>query len=425
MATTGQKRLRVAAVTYDYYPFDVTSRRLCEAAVDAGYDVDMVCLRQPGEPACEVYNGVHIYRLPQSRGFGKSLPRTVLDWIWFMLRAEATLTRQHLRRRYDVIHVHNMPDFMIFATLVPKLLGAKAVLEVQDVSPELMAAKARPGSRARNLLFRLAALQERVSTAFSDHVITVGWPFEQKLLGRGVPARKMLLVLNSADPKIFPRERQSLPPNAESDPNVPFIVMYWGTLAERNGLDVALRAVALARAEVPNLRLDIMGRGEQVPVLKALAAELGIADHVRFSDPVPAEQIVDFVVHGDIGIIPYRVDGFAELVLPTKAYELAWMRRPIVASDMLGVRSMFRPGSLMLCPPEDPRSFADAIVALYRDPQRRAAMVTAAAEDYVPYEWEAMAARYVELLATLGGKPAQANADYEAERLAETAVAGK
>jgi len=179
--------------------------------------------------------------------------------------------------------------------------------------------------------------------------------------------------------------------------------MYWGTLAERNGLDIALRAVALAQAAVPSIRLDIMGRGEQVAVLKALAAELGIAERVQFSEPVPAEHIVDFVVHGDVGIIPYRCDGFAELVLPTKAYELAWMRRPIVATDMVGVRSMFQPESLMLCAPEDPQSFADAIVALYRDPERRRRMVEAAAHEYVHYQWETMAARYVALLATLSG----------------------
>ncbi|HEU5439928.1 MAG TPA: glycosyltransferase family 4 protein [Ktedonobacterales bacterium] len=400
--------IRVAAVTYDYYPFDVRVRRLAEAAADAGCEMDVICLRDEGECERETYNGVDVYRLAMGRGFGKSLPRTVLDWSLFMLRAGALLTRLHLRRRYDVVHVHNMPDFLVFSALLPKLLGARVILDVQDVSPELMTAKAHgKGARARSVLFRLAALQERISAWFVDSVVTVGWPFEEKLLGRGVPKRKLAIVLNSADPKLFPPERRCPPPNLDGDPTQPFIVMYWGTLAERNGLDVALRAVALARAEVPNVRLDIMGRGEQVPVLKALAAELGIADQVRFSDPVPAEQIVDFVVHGDVGIIPYRVDGFAELVLPTKAYELAWMHRPIIASDTVAIRSMFRPVSLRLCPPEDSRAFADAIITLARDPQRRAELVAAAAEDYVPYEWEAMAARYAELLATLSGKPAR------------------
>ncbi|HEX6796084.1 MAG TPA: glycosyltransferase family 4 protein [Ktedonobacterales bacterium] len=400
--TETETRIRVAAVTYDYYPFDVRVRRLAEAAADAGCDMDVICLRDESEAAREVYNGVGIYRLPMHRGFGESLPARVVGWTWFMLRAGTLLTRLHRQQRYDVVHAHNMPDFLVFSGLIPRLGGARVILDVQDTSPELMAAKAR-GWKKR-LLFRLAAIQEQVSARFADHVVTVGWPFEQKLLARGVKPEKMTIVLNSTDPKIFPPERQGPSPNAANDPDKPFIVMYWGTVAERNGVDIALRAVALAREAVPNLRLDVMGRGEQVPVLKQLAAELGIGDRVRFSDPVPAEEIVDFVVHGDMGIIPYRCDGFAELVLPTKAYELALMQRPIIATDMVGVRSMFRPESLALCTPDDPRSFADAIVTLARDPERRARMVAAAAEDYAPYRWEVASARYVELLARLSGR---------------------
>ena len=138
-----------------------------------------------------------------------------------------------------------------------------------------------------------------------------------------------------------------------------------------------------------------------MPELKRLVAELGLGEVVGFSDPVAAEHIVDFVERADIGIIPYRVDGFAELVLPTKAYELAWMRIPIIAAETAGIRSMFRPESITLCAPGDPESFAEAFIALARDPERRASLVASAAEDYVPYEWEGMSARYRELLDTL------------------------
>jgi glycosyltransferase involved in cell wall biosynthesis len=412
--TSATGRLRVAEVTYDYYPFDVRVRRLAEAAADAGCDVDVICIRQELEPRRETYNGVGIYRLPIGRGFGRSLPFTVLGWCWFLLLAGVKLGRLHRKRRYDVVHVHNMPDFLVFSAVAPKLLGAKVILDVQDVSPELMAAKA--GGRSRAVLRRLAIWQERLSAAFADHVVTVGWPFERLLLQRGIPQAKLTSILNSADPKLFPVERRCPPPHADpSASDGPFVVMYWGTVAERNGLDVAIRAVAQAReaaAGIPlDIRLDIMGRGEQLPMLRQLAAELGIAERVSFSDPVPAEQIVDFVVHGDVGIIPYRVDGFAELVLPTKAYELAWMRRPIVASDTKAIRSMFRPESLLLCTPGDVQAFADAIVTLYRDPARRENLVAAAAKDYTPYEWGAMKVRYIELLERLSGRATSAQVD--------------
>jgi len=392
--------LRVCAITFDWYPFDVLVRRTAEAAADAGYLVDVICLRQPGQKAHEICHGVQVYRIPMYRSFGRSLAFTILEWFCFLVSAGVMVTRLHLKQRYDVVHIHNMPDFLVFCAIIPKLLGAKIILEVQDVSPELMAAKAK-GRSLQGLIIRLATWQERISTEFAHHVVTVGWPFERLLLKRGVPPEKITSILNSADPKLFPlsrcTERSIEPPGEER----PFILMYHGTLTERNGLETAIRAFAQARRVLPHLRFDIKGRGESILYLKQLAKELGVSEHIIFTDPCPSDELVDFVVHGDIGIIPYRSDGFMDLVLPTKAYEFALMHRPIIASDTIAIRSMFRPESIVLCNSTSPASFAEAIIDLYQHPEKRARLVANAAEDYIPYRWEIMAERYRQLLLAL------------------------
>jgi len=233
--------------------------------------------------------------------------------------------------------------------------------------------------------------------------VTVGWPFEELLLQRGVPREKLSILINSADPKMFPAARRQIAPS-DASTDGPFILMYHGTLAVRNGLDTAIRALALARQTYPALRVDIKGRGESKLALQQLAQELGVAEAVIFSDPCPSDQIVDFVVHGDVGIIPYRVDGFEELVLPTKAYEFAWMQRPMITSDTRGIRSMFRAESMILCEPDNPQAFAEAILDLAQHPEKRAALVANASVDYLPYRWETMAERYQHLLTSLSRK---------------------
>jgi glycosyltransferase involved in cell wall biosynthesis len=412
--------LRICAITFDWYPFDVLVRRTAEAAADAGYTVDVICLRQPGEIARESCKGVRVHRIPMYRSFGRSLPRTLLDWCCFLVLAGMMVTRLHLRRRYDVIHVHNIPDFLVFCALIPKLLGAKIILEVQDVSPELLAAKAK-GRMLRGAIIRFATWQERLSSAFADHVITVGEPFARLLRKRGIPAEKLTIILNSADPKLFPplriadqsalgainRPLQGDVSTPSASEERPFILMYHGTVAERNGLDTALRAFALARQVIPHLRFDIQGRGEHLPYVKQLAQALGVSERVVFTDPCSSDELVDFVLHGDVGIIPYRSDGFMDLVLPTKAYEFALMQRPIIASDTPAIRSMFRAESVMLCDPTNPTSFAEAIIDLYQHPGKREQLVASAAEDYRPYRWEIMAQRYQQLLLSLSlGRPA-------------------
>jgi glycosyltransferase involved in cell wall biosynthesis len=391
--------LRVCAITFDWYPFDVLVRRTAEAAASAGYTSEVICMRQAGQKTEEMCDGVHVYRIPMSRSFGRSLPFTILEWVIFMIRAGIKVTRLQRKQKYDVIHVHNMPDFLVFAALIPKLMGAKVILEIQDVSPELLAAKA--GTRLRKFILPLAKWQEHISARFAHHVITVGWPFERLLLKRGIPAAKITNILNSADPRLFPVDRSTEISMEAPSEEKPLILMYHGTLAKRNGLDTAIQALAQARQVTPYIRLDIKGRGEAIPSLKLLARELGISEHVIFSDPCPSEELVDFVLHGDIGIIPYRSDGFMDLVLPTKAYEFALMRRPMIASETPAIRSMFRPESLILCEPGNADSFADAIIDLYQHPEKRLQMVNEAAKDYTPYRWEVMAERYQRLLLTL------------------------
>ncbi len=402
--------LRAGVITFDWYPYEPRALRLAETATNAGYEVDVICLRQPHERGYGVHNGVHIYRVPMSRSIGSTLPMTILQWCWFLLLAGTALTWLHLRRPYDVVHVHNMPDFLVFSALFPRLSGAKVILDVQDVSPELMAAKAK--GRLKRVVTRLATWQERISIAFAHHVVTTGWLFEEVLLQHGVPKEKITSILNSADPSLFPPARRCPLPFEYSQEGQPFIVMYHGTLAERNGLDTAIRALALAHRVVPQLRLDIQGSGEQLPALKQLAVELGVSDCVVFTDSCPIDKLVDFVVHGDVGIIPYRCNGFAELVMPTKTYEFAWMRRPMIASDTRAIRSMFRPESIVLCDPSKAESFAEAIIDLYQHPEKQTQMVANAAEDYIPYQWEKIAGRYQQLLASLCLKEEQEGKPY-------------
>jgi glycosyltransferase involved in cell wall biosynthesis len=391
---------RLAAIIFDWYPYELRALRLAEAAVDAGFEVDVICLRRPQDASEDLHHGVHVHRLSMSRIMGESLPVMLLRWCSFLLLAAIKVTCMHVKRPYDIVVVHNMPDFLVFAAFFPKVLGAKVILDVQDVSPELMSAKAK--GPLRGVVRHLAAWQERLSTAFAHHLVTTGWLFEEVLMQRGVPMEKLTSIHNSADPRVFPAARRRPLPSPSVGKGEPFILMYHGTLARRNGLDVAIRALALARRVVPALRLDINAiGGEEEPRLKRLVQELGLSDYVNFAGPRPIETLADFVANGDLGIIPYQCNGFAELVLPTKCYEYAWMHRPMIASNTRAIRSLFQPKSIVLCEPSRPESFAEAIIDLYQHAEKRVRLVASAAEDYEAYRWETVAQSYQQLLQSL------------------------
>jgi glycosyltransferase involved in cell wall biosynthesis len=401
----------VCAITCDIYPQDPLVRRTAEAAASAGFDYHVICSMKEGQSEYEVFNGVHVHRIYMRGSKGKPLGRitarpfgtTLLLWSRFAALAFTKVARLHSRLKFNVVHVHNLPDFLVFAALIPKVLGAQVVLHVQDVTPELMAAKSK--GLFRSIAVPLAKVQERISTAFADHVVTVGWPFEEPLLRRGVPREKLSSVLNSADPSIFTAEKRTEPFLGEARAERPLVLMYHGTCARRNGIDLGLRAFAKARAAAPHLRFHLNGGGEAWPQLKELAQTLGVADQVSFAAAGgPMEKVADFIARGDIGIIPYRSDGFMDLVLPTKSYEYALMRRPMIASDTAAMRSLFSPESVRFCEPANVDDFAEAIVDLYRNPQKRAQLAANAEQDYTQFRWELMAERYQQLLASLVDK---------------------
>lgn len=399
--------VRLCAITCDCYPDDPTVRRTAEAAVSAGYEYHVVCSMRDAQPSYEVCNGVHVHRIaiprltgvPVGRISGMPMGATILLWSVFALLAFVKVTRLDAKLKFNLVHAHNLPDLLVFAGIVPKLRGARVILHVQDLSPELTASRAN--GLVGKLAYRLAQMQEQLSLRFANHVITIGWTLEELLFKRGVPRAKVSSILNSADPQVFRAERRTPLFLGEPTAERPLILLYHGTCAARCGLHTAIHAVAKARGSAPHVRLHIMGPGEALPSLKELAQKLAVADRVLFFPTGPIDAVVDFIAHGDVGIIPYPSEGYMDLVLPTKAYEFALMGRPMIASNLPGIRSMFRPSSILLCEPSSVDSFADAIIEVYRSPGKRAELAKGAEEDNMNYRWELMADRYRQLLASL------------------------
>ena len=131
---------KVAAVVFSYYRWDARVRREAESLVEAGMSVDVICLQKEGESKEETINGVSVRRLPLGRKRAGQF-RYIFEYFAFTLLALMRLSVRHVSRRYDVVHVHNMPDFLVFTALLPRLTGSKIVLDLHDPTPEVYMAK--------------------------------------------------------------------------------------------------------------------------------------------------------------------------------------------------------------------------------------------------------------------------------------------
>lgn len=382
-------------VVHSYYPDDPRVRREAEALANDGWGVDVVCLRGAGQAAREVLDGVSVHRLPVRRHRGRSLAVYLLEYLAFFTLAFWRVTWLGLRRRYAVVQTHNMPDFLVFAGLVPRLLGARVVHDMHDLVPELFATKY--GGNDFHPVVRLLRLVEGASTSFAAHVLTVGEALRWRLVATGVPPDKVTVVMNAADSRLFA-------PRPSPEQGEHFRLVYHGSLFERCGVDVAIRAVALLRGDIPTLSFDIYGEGEFAPCLSGLVSSLGLEGTVHLAGAVPLERLPAAVASADLGVVPYRKNEFTDYIYPTKAFECIALGVPVVVSRTKAIFGLLGAVPDMFFQPGDPADLAGLIRALYRDPARRRELASAAWRAYAPYRWEEQRERYLSLMNHLAGQ---------------------
>ncbi len=387
-------------VVHAYYPLGETRvEREALALIDRGYDVDVVCLQNVGEPAQDTVDGVNIYRLPVRRGKRRGQLFQLIEYLVFFLLASIKLIGLHRRNRYGVIQTHNLPDFLVFAALGPKLLGARVILDLHDLMPEFYAA--RGGRSMKSLAVRLVIWQEQISCRFADHVITVTDIWRETLIGRGVSPEKVSVVMNVADTRIFRPNPDDLPSlHANGD----FRLIYHGTLTHRYGVDLILRALAQARDEIPGIRLTLIGAGDALDDLKRLAKELGVEDQVDFCSEVYASQLPPLIAQADAGVVPNRNDLFTDTLLPTKLLEYVALNTPVIAARTRTIAAYFDDSMVRFFRPGDAADLANAILDLYTNRPLLERYAHNARKFDEKYSWPQVSAHYAALVDRLNSR---------------------
>lgn len=382
---------------YTNYRRDPRVRREAEALVEAGYEVVFLASRQPGEPNTERLDGVEVIKLPGLANQRTSIAVYMLDYALFFAVFMAHLLARP--RRYRLIHVNNMPDFLVFAAWLPRLLGTPVIHDVHDLMPELFQEKFSSGER--HWIVSAIRAQERWAGRFASAVLTVEERLKDILSARGMPRDKIHVLMNLPDDRIF-RKRAAMP---QKPAGAAFVIVYHGTIARRLGLDIAIRAVAQARASVPNLELRIIGAGEERNGLVELCKELQLGSAVTFSEGfVPVQAIPGLIADADVGIVPLRISSGTDIMLPTKLLEYVTVGIPCIVPKTGTIARYFDESMVQFFEAENVASLASAIVTLYQDPQRRTSLAGEASRRFADtYNWSRHKRLYTGLVQQLIG----------------------
>jgi glycosyltransferase involved in cell wall biosynthesis len=378
-------------------PYPVGEGRVANearAALDAGWEVDVVAMRKPGEPTEEVIDGVAVYRLPLSHRWGGGAVEVAREYLGFTALATAKVTALMRRRRYAVVQVHNPPDFLILAALAPRLFGARVVFDIHDFAPDLFAMRfgSRRGFRIAHGIMRGV---ERLATRVATAIVTVHDPYRRALERRGVPAEKITIVLNSLDERLVPAA-------VPQDETNGFRVVYHGTITPYWGVELLVEAAAQIVPDVPSLGLEIYGDGDALPTVRARVEELGLADRVHLSGRfLPQPEVLERVRAASVGVICNLPEERNQTAIPTKLFEYARLGVPVVSADLLAIREHFSPQEVRFFRAGSADDLADALRETAASPEAAMARARAARRRYEAYAWPVSARRYVALLERL------------------------
>jgi glycosyltransferase involved in cell wall biosynthesis len=378
---------KILGITRSYYLLaDTRSRREAEALAMRGDQVDFIALAEPNHPPIEVINNVRVIRLPLSRYRGSSNLRYILSYFKFFIFASLKTCSLFLKNRYQVIHVHTMPDFIVFVALIPKLLGAKVILDMHETMPELYMSKF--GLPENHFLIRLIKFQEKISFMFADKILCVHEPHKALLIKRGAQEKKITVVLNLPDPQIFGNRTSADSMDKQDDK---LRIVYHGTVAERLGLDIALKAFHEVVQEFPDARFEIYGDGDFSKKVEELIQELGLEKNVYFSKKFfRLEEVLSFIRGATFGIIPNRKDSATEYMLPVKMLEYLYVGIPVIVPKLLTINYYFDENSMAFYTPGDYHQLAQVIIRLYLNKTERRKLIENSQKFLDRFSWDLM-----------------------------------
>lgn len=383
---------RICLIRQFYYPLDIRVRREVEALLAAGHEVDVICVRRPGEPAHERQGRLTVRRLAVKHRRGGAA-EYLLQYGHFMALAAAIAGWRHLRRRYDVVQANSMPDALVFAAIIPKLLGARVLLDLHESMPEFFATKFKVSPRHPGV--RLMAALEQAAIRFADSAVTCTEQQRQRFIERGAHPRTVSVILNAADESIFDAARF---PHRGRQPDR-FVLICHGSVEERYGLDTIIRAVALLADEIPGLRFEVYGEGTYRDELHRLTGALGVQQNVWFSDGfVPMDALLRAIAEADAGVVAMKRDAFRDLTHCNKMYDFIAMGLPVICSRTGSVEAYFPDSAFAYFTSDDPADLARAIREVWAAPDHAARLVAEAQRVNEPYRWPHQRAKYLRIV---------------------------
>lgn len=378
-----REKKHVCMVVYSRYVIDNRVRREAETLVESDeYEVTVLVPKEGPVSRRYRLNGVNVRELNVQRYRGKRIAVYVISYLKFLSAAFLVVSGLRLQNKTDVVHIHNMPNFLVFSAMIPRLSEKKVILDIHDSVPETYVAKFGTNS---SFIFKLFSFEEALCCRFAQNIICVNHPQRDVLVKRGIPADKIFVSMNVPHRRWFGVDLQNENETQQADD---FNLVYHGTLAKRLGIDLTIHALAKLIDKIPNLKFHVYGEGDDLDEFVALRDQLGLQNHVNFNPSRPLESLLPALRRMHLGIISNRRNMATELMLPVKMLEYVSLNIPVIAPRLNTIQYYFKEDMVTYFEPENIDSLSAAILDAYNNNEKRVRQAEEAHKFLHAYGWD-------------------------------------
>ena len=382
-------------IYYQIFHFSAMLYREAKAVIEKDYKVDIICLREKAsEEVFESFDGMNLYKIQSRPEREGSKYKYFLRLALFIFKTFFLVSWFGLWKRYKFIHVTSPPDILVFTAIIPKLMGAKLILDIHDIGPELYMRNLKVSETHR--VVRILKMLERISCQFVDHVITVTDLWKEELNKRSCPESKCSVLLNVPDQDLFNLNRVQKSNNSDR-----CNLFYHGSLEERYGPDTLVQAMPVIAMAIPNVLLHIYGGGRIREQIEILRITLGIQNHVAIHGLVPFYQLPSILCHADIGVVPTKDGVFTDEILSMKSLEYIALGIPIVISRNKGHNYYYNDSMVRFFEPGNPSHLAEKVIELAQDDKMRQQQINNSLEFLKTHGWEETKKKYHKIIDNL------------------------
>jgi len=382
--------MKVCMLAYAYYFTDARIKAYANSLLNIGISVDVLSLKEPNKNiSIERSDGLQIYYL-SSKYIGKNKIHYILSYIKFFVLALLKVSILQTKSHYRIIHIHNMPNFIVFSAIVPKILGAKIILDMHDIMSQNFIER----FKSKGLFLKLLKYEEKLSCKFADIIICADM-FQKKFLiyNRNVNPDKIHIMMNLPDIKIFyPRGEKTLAKEKY------FNIVYHGTITYRLGIDIILKAILKVKEFIP-CRFFLYGTGDYLGECLKIIGENHLDDIVFASKKFfRVEDLPILLKDKALGIIGNRKSEAAKYMLPVKMMEYMAMNIPVIAPRVENISYYFDESLVCFYEPENISDLADKIIYLYEHSDERKKLSANAYGFIQKHNWQMEEKKYYSLI---------------------------